>query len=371
MDRDEHEHDPAAADARSPVRDLSPTWLTDVLRLTAAAQAGEQPRVVTARATRLGIDQGFLGTLHRVDLTWTDGTGPASVVVKRPATGDQSRSVAVALDLYRNEVGFYRDLAGRTDLAVRCHHAVIDGATQDFVIVLDDMSAADMIDQVGGATPAQAATVVTALADHHALFWDEAGLDSARWLRPLDHPQFVESLAAATRATWPRIRARYGDHLDGPTVALGERLADLLPAVAAELARPPRTLSHGDARLDNMFFDAAGRVRLCDWQLTDRSRGMRDVGLFVTQSLTPDVRADAERSLVESYLARLAAHGVEGYTVADAWRDFRLAAVLGFVYAVVAGGGLDHEGPRSRALTGAMLKRSAAAIADNDAADLE
>jgi hypothetical protein len=38
-------------------------------------------------------------------------------------------------------------------------------------------------------------------------------------------------------------------------------------ALVAELAAAPRTLSHGDCRLDNMFFGPGGRVTLCDWQL--------------------------------------------------------------------------------------------------------
>jgi hypothetical protein len=349
---------------------LSPAWLTDVLRSTDASDGGDAHRITAARAARLGLDRGLLGALHRVDLTWTGGHGPTSVVVKAPATGERSRSVAVALDLYRNEVRFYRDLAGSTELAVLCHHAVLDEATHDFALVLDDLSDATVVDQVDGASPTQAAAVVSALADHHARFWEESGLDAAAWLRPLDHPPFVEQLAAATRVTWPGVRVRHGSQLDPPTLALGDRLADLVPALATELSRPPRTLVHGDARLDNVFLGADGRVSMCDWQLTDRSRGMRDVGMFLTQSLTPEVRARCERPLVDAYVRRLAEQGVAGYDDAEAWRDYRLAAVFSLIYAVVAGGGLDHEGPRSRALTAAMLQRSAAAIADHDAAAL-
>jgi Phosphotransferase enzyme family len=355
--------DPAAAPR------LSPAWLTEALRPGGASDPGELARVTSVRATRLGLDLGLLGTLHRVDLTWTGGHGQPSVVVKRPATGDQSRSVAVALDMYRNEVRFYRDLAGATELAVRCHHTALDEATHDFTLVLDDLSCATVVDQIGGASPVQAAAVVTALADHHARFWDESGLEAAVWLRPLDNPPFVEQLAAATRVTWPAVRARHGSRLDPAMLALGDHLADLVPTLAAELSRPPRTLVHGDARLDNVFLEADGRVSMCDWQLTDRSRGMRDVGMFVTQSLTPAVRARCERSLVDAYVRRLAERGVEGYDD-EAWRDYRLAAVFSLIYAVVAGGGLDHAGPRSSALTAAMLDRSAAAIADNDAASL-
>jgi hypothetical protein len=316
------------------------------------------------RATRLGVGVGFLSSLHRVELTWAGGVGPSSVVVKAPPAGERSRSLAASLDLYRNEVCFYRELGADTDLAVGCHHAAVDEDGHDFVLVLEDMTAAMAVDQVDGCPPELAAVVVANLADHHARFWDEAGLDAAAWLRPLDDAAFVDALAAATRATWPAIRRLHGDRLDAATLSVGDGLADLLPHLAAELSRPPRTLVHGDARLDNMFFDPDQQtVRLCDWQMTDRSRGMRDVGLFVSQSLAPVERARVEGSLVELYLTRLAERGVTGYSADDAWRDYRDAVVLAFVYAVVAGGGLEHDAPRSHALTQSMLDRSAAAIA--------
>lgn len=346
---------------------LTPDWFTPALRSLTTPGAGGPARVVDLRATRLGLGRGFLASLHRVEMTWAGGVGPPSVVVKVATTGERSRAIATALDVYRNEVRFYRDLAAHTDLAVGCYHAALDEATHDFVLVLEDMTGATVVDQVGGCPADVAAIVVTALAEHHARFWDEAGLDATPWLRRLDDTRFIDGLAAAVRATWPTIRRQHADRLDRSTLALGDRLADLLPGLAADLSRPPRTLVHGDARLDNMFFDPERRwIRMCDWQLTDRSRGARDLGLFVSQSLTPSERTRLERQLVELYLARLGDCGITGYSLEDAWEDYRTAVVLAFVYAVVAeGGGLDHDVARSRVLTQSMLDRSAAAISDH------
>jgi hypothetical protein len=345
---------------------LTPDWFTPALRSLAIPSADGPARVVDLRATRLGVGHGFLASLHRVEMTWAGGAGPRSVVVKVAATGERSRAVATGLDLYRNEVYFYRDLAAHTDLAVGCYHAAVDEAAHDFVLVLEDMTGTTVVDQVDGCPADHAAIVVTALADHHARFWDEAGLDAVPWLRRLDDTGFIDALAAAVRASWPTIRRQRAGRLDESTIAIGDRLADLLPRLAADLSRPPRTLAHGDARLDNMFFDPGRRwIRLCDWQLTDRSRGLRDVGFFVSQSLTPGERARLEGRLVERYVARLAEHGITGYSMDDAWEDYRTAVMLAFVYAVVAVGGLDHDVPRSHALTESMLDRSAAAIADH------
>ena len=351
-----------------PAGRLTSRWLTDVL--APASEGAPGPVVLDVHAQPLGTGVGLLGTLQRLDLTWSAGGGPASVVVKGPAIAERTLDVAARFDLYRTEVCFYRDLAAATGMAVPCHHAEIDERTQDFVIVLDDLSDAVALDQVVGCPPDRAAAVVAALADLHARHWDGVDLSSAPWLRRLDHRDLVEAFQGAVRATWPQVRARSSSDLDESVVALGDRLAELVPGMAAVLARPPVTLVHGDARLDNVFFAAGERVALCDWQLTGLSRGVRDLAYFLTQSLSPADRAVWERPLVEAYVARLAAQGVAGYGADQAWDDYRAATLLGLVYAVVAGGALDQASPRSRELTHAMLQRAAAAAVDHDCASL-
>ena len=168
------------------------------------------------------------------------------------------------------------------------------------------MSAATTVDQLTGCTPARAAEVVTALADHHARHWDGAGLDRAPWRERFADSVVPGRIADAVDAYWPGIRTGLADELTPAAVSLGDGLAAALPRLAEDLSRPPITLAHGDLRLDNLFFDEASGVRACDWQLTARSRGVRDLAYFLTQSMTPDDRAAAEADLVALYLERLA-----------------------------------------------------------------
>src|SRR5918997_111571 len=293
----------------NPADGLSPAWLTEVLR-PHQPSAGAGPCLVLGVHTEpLGTGIGLLGTLLRLNLTWSGPDGPSRVVVKMPSSGDGSRAVARRLDLYRTEVRFYRDLGAATPTAVPCHHAELDESTHDFVIVLDDLSGDGTFDQIA-------------------------------------------------------------DDLDASTVALCGRLEELVPVVTTALARPPVTLVHGDARLDNMFFADSGRVALCDWQLTGRSRGVRDLAFFLTQSLSPADRASYERPLVDAYLARLAQRGVVDYDVDQSWDDYRSATLLGLFYAVIAGGAIDPQNPRGIALVGTMLQRAAAAVDDHGCASL-
>jgi hypothetical protein len=350
------------------VHRLTSAWLTELVG-PPAVSGSEPARVLEVHAEPIGVGVGLLGTLHRLELIWSDGTEPSRVVVKGPAAGASSRAVAAMFDMHRTEVGFYRDLAAATGVAVACHHTATDEASQDFVLVLADQSGDTTFDQLTGCPPEQASAVVTALADLHARHWDGTGLDTASWLRPLDHEDLVDAFQAAVRATWPEVRDRFADEL-APVVPLGDRLEALVPLVAAMLARSPVTLAHGDARLDNVFFGGPGQVTLCDWQLTGMSRGVRDLAYFLTQSLTADDRLAYERPLFEQYLAQLSSRGVTDNDADQAWEDYRAGTLLGLVYAVIAGGGLDHATPRGTALIRAMLRRSVAAVVDHDCASL-
>jgi Ecdysteroid kinase-like family len=336
---------------------LTSGWLSVALAPGDAALAG------VAAVEQLGQGVGLLGALHRVDLDWGGGgETPASVVVKQPSPGERSRQVGLALGMYRNEALFYRHLGPDTPLAIGCHHAAVDDETGDFVLVLEDMTGLETVDQIEGCPPDRAAVIVDALADHHAGYWAGAGLAPHGWLRRVDDADFVGALAGAFAAAWPAIRDRHGDDLPAGILDVGDRFPGLLPGLAAELAADPVTLSHGDVRLDNMFFGPGERVTLCDWQLVDRSRGCRDVAYFLSQSLRPEDRAEHERPLLDGYRGRLADRGVD-YPEDVAWRDYRVATLFTFAYPVVAGAGLDLD-DRSTRLTDVILERSVAALVD-------
>ena len=341
--------------------EVDAAWLTGVL----GPAVGPAARVVDVEVTSVGVGIGLLGQLRRYALTWVGGDGPGSVVAKFPAAGARSRALAVALGMYPREVAFYRDLGTAGGLSVGCHHAVVDERTHDFVLVLADMSASTTVDQLTGCTPGRAAELVTALADHHARYWDGAGLDRAPWRAHFADSVVPGQIADAVHGYWPEIRTSFADELTPAAVSLGDGLAAALPRVAEDLSRPPVTLAHGDLRLDNLFFDEACGVRACDWQLTGRSRGVRDLAYFLTQSMTPDDRAASEADLVALYLDRLASRAVTGYDAETAWRDYRTGTVLGFAYAIVALGGLDHDDARAAALPRTMLSRSVLAMSDH------
>ena len=84
----------------------------------------------------------------------------------------------------------------------------------------------------------------------------------------------------------------------------------------------------------------------------------------MSASVTPDVRRSQEMDLLAGYHARLVAEGVGGYGFDECLEDYRRALLIGFTYAVQAGGFSNMEHARNAALIHAMATRCEAACLD-------
>ena len=351
------------------VDEITPEWLTAAMQSTKSATG-----TVTAIDTvPIGVGVGVVGALFRLTPTWADGDGPATVIAKMPSS-PSARFVAETLSMYRREVRFYEQLAARTPMPhATCYYAQLDWDTQDFVLLISDLAGGRNVDQTAGCAVADAEAAIDRLAELHAAFWNDASLRPSDWLPVINDSPIPEAACFAYQMGWPVMNELFGDTLSPKLRSFASTFDTVMPGLMARLAEPPFTLSHGDYRLDNMFFTDGPNgtdLTVCDWQLVDTSRGGRDVGYFASQSLTPDVRAKHERDLTQRYVDGLASRGVKDYTFDDAWLDYRISALFCLVYPIVAGGSIESQDERSVRLTGGMLERCIAAIDDLNLLDL-
>lgn len=326
-------------------------------------------RVTGFEVEPIGVGVGLVCDLVRVHLRH-EGNCPATIIAKFPSAAQENRFVALVLQMYGRETRFYRELAKDTPLSSpRCHAVEHDVEADEFVLLLEDLAGARVVDQLVGIGQSDAELAVDQLAGFHAKWWNDPRLESV--LRLCDSP-FPEAVSAAFAGAWGPIQEICTGLVTPDVKALGDRFVDLIPVLMARLSEPPWTLSHGDYRLDNMFFsdDPERPFIVVDWQLYDRSRGPRDLSYLLSQSMEPALRAGCERALVERYVASLVASGVSDYDVDDAWADYRLATLFDFVYPVIAGGGLSLVNERAVELVRALFGRFVAAFEHLDCASL-
>ena len=188
----------------------------------------------------------------------------------RPEPG----SITEALDSFRAEVRFYREIAAVVGVRVPgCCQAEDDG--DGTLLVLEDLSSWQP-----GADPLAAARVLSGM--HRR--WTDSAHRRWPWLRPVGAAAgLVEDLFSRQ---WPGLSDRAD--LTPPLRALGERLLGRVVESEQAISRAgPLTLVHGDASKLNMRTGPAGEVALLDWEDVSAAPGVLDLAWLLVWSVEP------------------------------------------------------------------------------------
>lgn len=337
-----------AAAVPSGIGEVTASWLSEAL-----------PGMVTeVRAERIAEDTGFSALLYRVGLTGTDV--PDTVIVKLPAQS-QARGGMELLGGYQRELDFYRHIAPSAPLSTpHCHVARISGT--DFVLVLEDLQHWENADHLAGLSMPRARAALQALAGLHAWSVRDAEDAALQCFPPLDNALTRELFLPAFAPGWQRYLAKTEQPVPGAVRRFADRFEELAPQALTALTERAMLL-HGDIRADNMFFRGQD-IKIVDFQLSVRGAGAADIAYLVSQGLPTPLRRGHDRALVQEYVARMKAHGVDDYSFDEAWRHYRFGVALLMYMPVVALLTWDVVPERSRRLCVTLVDRAVAAIED-------
>lgn len=354
---------------RSP-DEISPEWLTSALA-DSGVLAGASIVAVTPKS--IGAGAGLFGQLARLQLTYDrDGDAPDSVIVKMPTTNAGNREIGNLFQFYEREGRFYEDVASSIEIRVpACYFTLMDVANDEHLLLLEDMSlGATPGDEVAGCTLAQAEAAVNVLAKHHASWWESPKLDTLDWM-PFVNAPVHQSAQNSYQQAWGPYCEFFGGDLSPYQHSAGERMQDKIIELLNLYERKPRTIIHGDYRLDNLFFDHkdGSPVAAIDWQIASRGRGIFDVAYFIISSLEPDVRKANEMRLLQNWHDIVVDGGAKGYSFDEALYDYRRAVLYCNVYTVIGVGSMDAANERGVALQKAWIRRRGAAMEDLDCAE--
>ena len=316
--------------------ELTPEWLTDVLRVSTPLGAG---RVASADAKLIGGGNGLMSEVARLRLSYDadiPGT-PPTLIVKLPPADAGSRKTGVDLGFFEHEARFYQDLAARTGIkAPRCYFTHFEPSDGSFLTLLEDLSDAMLGDISRGCSRDEGISAMRALAALHASWWNSPELTDLPWLQSRE--EWLAAVLGLIDEAWPEFLRRFGGELDHGELSALAGVHDVLSRAPRALAGRQSTLLHGDYKLDNMFFTADGEMTVFDWGLTMTGPPAFDVAFFIGLDLEPQARREYESDLIRAYVDALAGAGVHGYGYDALMADYRLQLV-GLLPQLIAAGG--------------------------------
>lgn len=349
--------------------ELTPHWLTETLRAAGAIRAAS---VTHVQGEVLGEGRGFTGLVVRLRLgydTPEDGA-PRSLIVKLPSADPRIRAQLMEFGLYEREFRFYVELAASPGLPVpRLYWGHVDAGAGTSILLLEDLDQARPGDNVGGCSDEDVYLAASRLAQFHATWWEHPRLDEFAWLAKGDSDAFQE---ACQNLLAPFLEG-FDAVLTPGLRALAPRLVAAVAACDRRWTAPPRTIVHGDFRLDNLLFgppESDASLIIIDWQVSFLGRGAADLAYFAAFCLRTEQRRAIERRMVAAYHDALLAGGVCGYSIEQCWDDYRFATLTALLRIITAGAILDLSSERGQTLMGTLVDRIDAILADHNVGDL-
>lgn len=297
----------------------------------------------------------------RLALTYTQGSGPATVFVK--AADPAHAAVNARTGGVLNEARLF---ASGVPLPVdhpSVYCTVIDEDRPDFVMVMEDVVSrgCDPRDATRPMNVEQAANGVRALAQLHGSFWGDRIRRHPRlaWVEP-----FVAWRGMATGIDIGL--QRVGRDLPAAVRQLTGReiMRDVWVPFVGTLATGGRTLLHGDAHIGNTYVRPDDGVGFLDWQVVRTGNPSIDLGYFLQGACTEEGRRTCERDLVEEYRRALTLPTDELPAADDLWLRYRASAAHGLALWLVTAAS-DWQRPE---VSLALARRYATAFVELDAA---
>ena len=365
-----------AADLTIPAtpQELTPEWLTAALRDTGTIKNATVTSFDMEPDIAAGV--GFMGQLARVAPRYDqpEEGAPQSLIAKFPTHAPENREIADAFRFYEIETRFYEEIAGEVELRTpRRYYSAMAADSSDFILLLEDLAPARVADQVTGCTAEQADLAIRELAKFHATWWEHPRLATLDWLWPMNHPVRAQASQDSYQQAWGPFVENFEKAVPSDILELGEKFGSRVATLLDRLAEPPVTISHGDYRLDNLFFatpEGGDPIAVVDWQIVSRGRSMFDVAYFMTGTLPPAERKAKEMEILHMYHDILTERGVRNFDFDQCLLDYRVSTLFCWLYAVIILGSLDVTNERGLALFTANLERNVAALADLNAAEL-
>ena len=310
----------------------------------------------------LGAGGGLLGLLARLHIESDEG--PETIIAKFPTLAPENRALAETYDMYGREFRFYTQIGPTVPLrAPQCYYANFVVENNDFVLLLEDLQAYRLGDQVEGCTIDEAHQIIASAASLHRNTWQPDHLPE---IKQHDMPYKREGMIAGFQVGWPVVQREFPQFFNDEIVKAVNTMPQQINVLLDKIHDGPLVIAHGDLRLDNIFFSDDG-IALVDYQAVCKAAPEHDLAYFITQSLSDEVRGSQD--WVAIYHQHLTSEGID-YDLETSRARYKLCAMYFICYAIIIAGTLDTANERGRKLAETLLGNSIRSLTELNAFEL-
>ncbi|NUM43872.1 MAG: phosphotransferase [Anaerolineales bacterium] len=318
---------------------LTPAFLNSVLRPFLET---DHAMVIEVKEEQLAGQ--FNADLRRLFLTYDQPAGMAlqSLIAKLPTTDSRLNERAAVFQPGSRENWFYSSAASRSSVPIPfCYYNAIDNATGQSILLLEDLSHAPTGNQFKGATVEQAELALTSLARLHAGWWNDTSSMAIQELMQLiaQNWEVEQNLVGELYdRAWPHFLRQALVSMPDDVRRFGSALVGNMKVVDALIDQAPKTLVHGDFRVENIHFGNRNNQAICwliDWEDVFWGSGMVDVSWFLGGCL-PIEESHHEMRILQHYYQTLHEEGIKNYSWERCYYDYRCGMVSSFVQGVLS-----------------------------------
>ena len=277
---------------------------------------------------------------------------PRNYILKVGARDPRAQEFSQKIHAFQREAMAYEFLQPLSHSVVpRCFASAFTPDGSDGLLLLEEITKARTGDQVAGLTFRDLSIAVQSIGIVHAHLWKRPRRAAGKSL-----PLHQYNLAHEAKSHWRSFFKEFRSWLSTADKIRARKIPGIVSFALCLVKKRPITLVHGDLRADNLLF-AKGRVFIVDWQIAAWGVGAFDLARLIGGSTRRPLGLPEQRKLVQLWHQTLKQGGVQKYTWAEAWQDYRLGVALTLSIPITNGPTLAHLSPRGKKIAHLMIRR--------------
>ena len=349
---------------------ITVAWMQQAL---AAGGAVDVPTIADVALEDIGTGLGLMGEILRCHLTYQvrSRSSPDTVIVKMPSAHEKTLRLSKRLHLYKREYMYYRHLAPHVPIqSPTLLFGDFDDTSHRFVLVLEDLRSLAVRDQLAGGSETDARRAIRGIAKLHASFWNKVDHLRLKGFYNTVDPKYRPILQIVYLVSLLPTFRGFGKLFSNNMYQMSEEFGPIIADYLGEVADGHQTFTHGDFRLDNLFFfDGRDEISVIDWQVSGICSPLYDVSYFLSSSVTTELRRKIEHECLAEYYDIVCSMGVRDVTLDDCWNLYRKNTLACLLVMVIVCGTLNLSDDRSWELSEVNLRRILNTIEDLDAVE--